>query len=46
MWFFIVSVLYHTGVKGIIRAYDQMTANDSEAVEPVPEFEYDQTMSW
>lgn len=26
--------------------FDQTTANDSEAVEPVPEFEFDQTVSW
>ena len=25
---------------------DQTTANDSEAAEPIPEFEFDQTVSW
>ena len=26
--------------------FDQTSPNDSEAAEPVPEFEFDQTMSW
>jgi hypothetical protein len=26
--------------------FDQMVLNESEAVEPVPEFEFDQTVNW